>query len=44
MIAPELFKPWGEFVRPPFDPDLSKKLLERSRLSGRFRGGNGLPE
>ena len=43
MIAPELFKPWADFVRPPFDPDLSKKLLGEAGYPDGFEVGMDCP-
>ena len=43
MIAPELFKPWADFVLPPFDLDLSKKLLDEAGYPDVFEVGTDCP-
>ena len=44
MISPLLFPLSKDFKRPAYDPDRSEEAADRSRLSERLRGDDGLPE
>lgn len=43
MIAPELFKLSGDFIRPSFDPELAKKLLGEAGYPDGFEVGMDCP-